>query len=140
MRKFLDMIPLMAIPIGIYAIIALFSGSSEGVDIFVTQLEKSSFYLPLPSGVSWGISGGVLIILLGLGILFFELIRGVANSPFAIVHHTLSVFLALVSFGLFLAVDSFGTSTFFVLVIMCILDMVGGVIVNIAESGFGNRD
>lgn len=140
MRRIFNVFPLMTIPIGLYAIIAILAGSSRGVDIFATELEKASFYLGLPSGASWGISGGTLMILLGLIILFYELIRGVANSRYAIVHHTLSVLLALGAMGAFLLFDSFGTSTFFILVIMCLLDMVGGVIVNIAEAGFGGRE
>lgn len=133
------MLPLMTIPIGLYAIIAILAGSSHGVDVFATQLEKPSFYVSLPSGASWGFSGGTLMVLLGLVILFYELIRGVANSRFAIIHHTLSVLLALGAMGAFLLFESFGTSTFFILVIMCLLDMIGGVIVNIAEAGFGGR-
>lgn len=141
MRRIFDVIPLMFIPIGIYSIIALLAGSTQGVDVFATQLEKSSIYMPLPSGISWGISGGTLIVALGLLILFYELIRGVANSPYAIVHHTLSVLLALSALGLFLVFDSFGTSTFFLLFIMCTLDMIGGVIVNIADASIrGGRD
>ena len=139
MRRFFDMVPLMSVPIGLYAILALIAAGSRGVDIFTTELERSTFFVPLPSGVPWGLSGGTLLVALGLVVFFFELVRGVAASRFAIIHHTLAVLLALSSIGAFLAFDSFSTSTFFLLTLMCTLDMIGGVIANIAEAGFGSR-
>lgn len=127
----------MTIPIGLYAILALVSAGSRGVDIFTSELERSSMIIQMPSGAPWGLSGGTLLVALGLVIFFFELIRGVASSRFAIIHHTLAVLLALSSIGAFMILDSFSTSTFFLLTIMCVLDMIGGVIANIAEAGFG---
>ena len=67
--------------------------------------------------------------------IFYETIRGVAASRYAIIHHTLSVLLALSCLGAFLVFDNFATSTFFILSLMCILDMVAGVIANIAQNG-----
>ncbi len=134
MRRFFEIFPLMSIPIGLYAIIAIVAGGSEGVDVFATKLERASFYMPLPSGAAWGVSAGTLLVGLGLIIFFIELSRGVGSSRYAIIHHTVAVLLSLASFGAFFVVESFGTSTFFLLVIMCVLDMVGGVIVNIAQS------
>jgi|GEM_PF-1341276 hypothetical protein len=134
MKRYFDTIPLMAIPICLYSILAAIAAGSRGVDVFTRELETASFTITMPSGAPWGISGGTLLVALGLVILFFELIRGVASSRFAIIHHTWAVLIALASLGAFMILDSFATSTFFLLSLMCILDMIGGIIVNIAEA------
>ena len=139
MKRYFDIIPLMTIPVLLYSVIAAVLAGSKGVDIFVRDLEQPAFYIPLPSDASWGVSGGTLLVALGLVILFFELIRGVANSELAIIHHTMAVLIALATLGSFLIFPAFGTSTFFLISIMCILDMIGGIIVNIAEASSRGR-
>jgi hypothetical protein len=125
LRRFFEMVPILAVPIFLYALFAL--ALSGGPLTFIT----------LPSGSPWSISGGDLLVLMGLIILFFELTRGVGVSPFAIVHHTLAVLLALSCLGAFIALDAFSTSSFFLLTVMCWLDMIGGVIFNIASASSG---
>ncbi len=137
MQRFYDMFPFMLLPVGIYSLFAGISSGSRGVDVFVENMEKSNFVLTMPSGAPWGVSGGDLLVAFSLIILFIELIRGVASSKFAIIHHTLAVLMALGSIVLFLSVESYATTTFFLIMIMCVLDMIGGIIVNIAESGGG---
>jgi hypothetical protein len=137
-RRLFEMVPLLAIPVALYALFALVSGGSSGADVFTDRIDRGQiFYLSLPSGAPWAVSGGTLLIVLALVILFFELTRGVGASRFAIVHHTLAVLLSLAGLGAFLVLDSFATSTFFILTLMCWLDMVAGVIFNIASSPMG---
>lgn len=135
MRRFFDLFPLLFIPVVIYAIFAIAGDTGNSVNTFSADLEKATMVITMPSHAPWGISGGDLLVTLGLLIFFYETIRGVAMSPFAIIHHTLSVLLALSSIGAFLLFEQFATSTFFFLTIMCVLDMIAGVIANIAQSG-----
>ena len=136
-RRFFEMVPLLAIPVLLYGLFALVLSGGQGPDTFAQGIEKGLIFITLPSGAPWAISGGDLLVLMGLIILFFELTRGVGVSRFAIVHHTLAVLLALGCAGAFLVLDAFSTSSFFFLMVMCWLDMVGGVIFNIASSGGG---
>jgi hypothetical protein len=136
-RRFFEMVPLLVIPVLLYGLFALVLSGAQGPDTFAQGIEKGLTFVTLPSGAPWAISGGDLLVLMALIILFFELTRGVGVSRFAIVHHTLAVLLALGCAGAFLAFDAFSTSSFFFLMIMCWLDMVGGVIFNIASSGGG---
>jgi hypothetical protein len=141
LRRFFEMVPLLAIPVLLYGLFAAALSSVPGPETFAQGIEKALFFLTLPSGSPWAVSGGDLLVLMGLIILFFELTRGVGVSRFAIVHHTLAVLLALGCAGAFLAIDAFSTSSFFFLTIMCWLDMLGGVIFNIAsavQSGKGS--
>jgi hypothetical protein len=136
-RRFFEMVPLLTIPVLLYGLFALVLSGGQGPDLFAQGIEKALSYVTLPSGSPWAISGGDLLVLMALIILFFELTRGVGVSRFAIVHHTLAVLLALGCAAAFLILDAFSTSSFFFLTIMCWLDMIGGVIFNIASSGQG---
>jgi hypothetical protein len=137
LRRFFEMVPLLAIPVLLYALFAAALSVGQGAETFAQGIEKSITYLTLPSGSPWAISGGDLLLLMALIILFFELTRGVGVSKFAIVHHTLAVLLALGCAGAFLILDAFSTSSFFFLTVMCWLDMIGGVIFNIASASSG---
>jgi hypothetical protein len=134
LRRFFEMVPLLAIPVLLYGLFALALSGGQGPETFAQGIEKGLTFITLPSGSPWAVSGGDLLLLMGLIILFFELTRGVGVSRFAIVHHTLAVLLALGCAGAFLAIDAFSTSSFFFLTIMCWLDMMGGVIFNIASA------
>jgi hypothetical protein len=138
-RRFFEMVPLLTIPVLLYALFALVLSGGQGADTFAQGIERALTFVTLPSGSPWAISGGDLLVLMALVILFFELTRGVGVSRFAIVHHTLAVLLALACAGAFLVLDAFSTSSFFLLMVMCWLDMVGGVIFNIASSGHGGN-
>jgi hypothetical protein len=134
LRRLFEMVPLLAIPILLYTVFALVLSGGQGPDSFAQGIEKGLIFITLPSGAPWAVSGGDLLVLMALIILFFELTRGVGVSRFAIVHHTLAVLLALGCAGAFLMSDAFSTSSFFLLMVMCWLDMVGGIIFNIASS------
>jgi hypothetical protein len=137
LRRIFEMVPILAVPVLLYGLFALVLSGGDGPDTFAISIEKGITFVTLPSGAPWAISGGDLLVLMGLVILFFELTRGVGVSRFAIVHHTLAVLLALGCAGAFLVLDAFSTSSFFFLMVMCWLDMIGGVIFNIASSGHG---
>lgn len=139
MRDTLSVLPLLAMPVGLYVLLAVLGGGS-GADVFVDTIQNSRVGLPLPSGTVWTVSGGDLLVGFGLMLLFAELIRGVGASRLGIIHHTLSVLLALASVGMFFALESFGTSAFFLLTMMCCLDAISGIIVNVAASGPPGRD
>jgi hypothetical protein len=134
MRNALSVLPLLALPVGLYVVLAII-GSAAGADVFVDGISNSKVAIPLPSGSNWAVSGGDLLILFGLLLLFAELIRGVGASRLGIIHHTLSVLLALACVGLFFAADAFATTAFFILTVMCCLDAISGIIVNVASSG-----
>ncbi|WP_108983486.1 hypothetical protein [Candidatus Phycosocius bacilliformis] len=139
LRRIFEMVPILTVPVVIYAFFAAITAATRGPDIFTQAMERGAFVLTMPSGAPWAVSGGDLLLMLGLFILFFELTRGVGVSRYAIIHHTLAVLLALCCAGAFLVFEAFATSTFFLLTLMCWLDMIGGVIFNIANAPSGGR-
>ena len=139
LRRIFEMVPILTIPVLIYALFGGVTASTRGPDVFTQSIEKGVFLLTMPSGAPWALSGGDLLLMMGLIILFFELTRGVGVSRYAIIHHTLAVLLALSCAGALLLFEAFATSTFFLLTLMCWLDMIGGVIFNIASAPSSGR-
>lgn len=135
MRRIFNIVPLMAIPVGLYVTLAVLSGGMRGADVFIRDLEAGQFPVPLPSGSVWMVSGGDMLVAFGLVILFYELIRGVGVGRYAMLHHTFSVVLTLFCFGGFVVFPTFATTTFFLLALMCLLDVIGGILVDMANSG-----
>jgi hypothetical protein len=140
LRKTFDVVPMLTIPVAIYALLAGFTGQTRGPDLFTEELEQGRWFITLPSGAPWAVSGGDVLAVSALMFLFFELTRGVGASRLAIVHHTLAVLLTLASIGAFLFVETFATTTFLLIALMCTLDMLGGIIMNIANADPGGPD
>jgi hypothetical protein len=140
LRKTFDVVPMLTIPVAIYALLAGMTSQTRGADLFTAELEAGRWFLTLPSGAPWAVSGGDVLAVCGLLFLFFELTRGVGASRLAIVHHTLAVLLTLGSIAAFLFVETFATTTFLMLTLMCVLDMLGGIIMNIADAEPGPGD
>ena len=107
LRRIFEMVPILTIPVLIYALFGGVTASTRGPDVFTQSIEKGVFVLTMPSGAPWALSGGDLLLMMGLIILFFELTRGVGVSRFAIIHHTLAVLLALSCAGAFLLFEAF---------------------------------
>jgi hypothetical protein len=135
MKRILIAAPLLVIPFLIYALIALTAGTG-GTD---ASLQGSLFSMPMLSGGRWVLRLGDLVLVVGLIALFIEILKAARTKNDALVNHSLSMILLLVMVIIFLIVPGFGTSVFFLLVIMCVLDVVAGPIVSIvaARRDFG---
>lgn len=135
MVRMLIFAPLLVLPILIYALVAMTAGSGGTY----ARLEAVLFAMPMLSGSRWTFTTGDLLLLIGLGTLFLEILKAARTKSDAIVNHSISMILLLVAVILFLIVPGFGTSVFFLLMIMCLLDVVAGPIVSIvaARRDFG---
>ncbi len=126
--------PLLAIPVVIYnffAITLMFGGKAAGAS---DAMNKAVFQVPMPRNAQWAVSGGDLIILLALVMLFFELLKATNNDKIAIINHSLSMVLFIICLVEFLLVPAFATSTFFLITVMTVLDVLAGFIVTIVAS------
>jgi hypothetical protein len=126
--------PLLAIPVVIYnffAITLIAGGKAAGAS---DAMNKAIMTVPMPRNAQWAISGGDLIILLALIMLFFELLKATNNNKIAIINHSLSMILFIIALVEFLLIPAFATSTFFLIVVMTVLDVLAGFIVTIVAS------
>lgn len=110
--------PLLLISFAIYNMVAfLWAGSSW---------TAAMFSLRLPSGAEWMISAGDLLIAFTLFLLFFEVIKAARNSARSIFDHVLSTLIFIGALVEFLLVKEAGTSTFMILLIIALVDVLGG--------------
>ena len=128
-------IPLLFIPVVIYAIVIGFGVlGSGGIAAAELALRDPLFTVPMVSGSGWTVGTGDLILFLSLILLFFELLKSTSSQKVAIINHALSMILFVVCLIEFLLLRGFATSTFFLILIMVLLDVLAGFIVTIVAS------
>jgi hypothetical protein len=126
--------PLLLVPVVLYALFACIQVLSDGGVHAYDNLIHAMVTIPMPRGQQWSVSLGDLFVLLGLFMLFFELIRATASNKTAIINHSLSMLVFVIALVAFLLFPGFQTSTFFLLTIMTLLDVLAGFIVTIVAS------
>lgn len=135
--------PLILFPVLIYNMIA-FSGSSEKVR---DHMDSKALSVPMASQetmtvggipaiehVQWLLTWGDVLVLLGLVLLFVELLKSTGTGTSAIFNHALSMLVFIICLVEFLLHPAFATSTFFLIMIMSLLDVLAGVIVTIVSA------
>lgn len=135
MLRILIVAPLLLIPIILYILISMSAGEAGTA----ARLDSNIFSMPMMSGGRWTFSLGDFVLLIGLVFLFIEILKAARTKSDAIVNHSLSMVLLLFCVIGFLALPGFGTSVFFLLMVMTLLDVVAGPIVSIvaARRDFG---
>lgn len=128
-------LPLLLIPVALYNIIILVGASGAvGTALADERLRDPIFAIPMASGAQWNVGAGDMILLLALILLFFELLKSTSSQKVAIVNHALSMILFVVCLVEFLLLKGFATSTFFLIVVMVMLDVLAGFIVTIISA------
>ena len=86
------------------------------------------------SGDVWKISLGDGLVALSLVLLFIEIIKATRTSRREILNHALSTLTLMGAVAEFAVVKGFGTSTFFLITLMCLFDVVAGYTVSIVTA------
>jgi hypothetical protein len=123
-------LPLLAIPVIIYNLIA-FTQDPAGAQ---GALTNPLFSIHMPTQASWAISLGDLLLGASLVVLFVELLKSTTSGKTAIINHSLSMILFVVCLIEFLLLPAFATSTFFLITLMVVLDVLAGFIVTIVSA------
>ncbi|MGF1475192.1 MAG: hypothetical protein ACFB6S_06460 [Geminicoccaceae bacterium] len=117
--------PLLVLVIGAYNLAAF-----AGADAF----DGSLMSIALLSGAVWEVSLGDLLIAVGLVLLYFEIFKATRTSTASIVDHVLSLVVFVVALLEFLVLPAFGTSAFFILLLMTLIDVIAGFTVTISTA------
>lgn len=132
-------IPLFAIPLVVYNLMML-TGDIQ------PALAAELFSVHLISGAHWVFTAHDAFVASGVLILYFEIFKSTRTGVSSVLDHTLSTLVFVVFLVEFLTVAGSGTSTFFVLGLMALLDVISGFTVSIVaarrdfginEPGFG---
>lgn len=129
-------IPLFLVPLVVYNLMMLSGGIQPAL---ATEL----FSVNLISGALWSFTAHDAFIATGVLILYFEIFKSTGTGAASVLDHTLSTLVFVVFLIEFLTVAGCGTSTFFVLGLMALLDVISGFTVSIVAArrdfGFNNQ-
>ena len=117
--------PLMALLIIVYNALVYLTG---------IDLTAPVFEVALVSGAIWTVSVNDIIVAAGLILLFLELIGATRTGASTIVNHALSMLVLLVALIEFIVLPQFGHSTFFLLVLLTLFDVIAGFTVTITAA------
>ena len=127
-------LPLLALPVLLYNLVALtLAGGFRGAGA-ADRLSARLFAIPMASHAAWAVSLGDLLLAGSLVVLFVELLKSTTSRQVAIVNHSLTMVLFIGCLVEFLLFPAFATSTFFLLSLMVLLDVLAGFIVTIVAS------
>jgi len=118
--------PLLLIPLAICNIIVFLM---PGV-VFVTPV----FTLSLMSGASWPVTLSDVLIALGILLLMFEVIKGARPGAKFFMDHLLSLMVFAGAAAEFVLLPQFGTSTYFLLTMLALVDFLCGIALRARRS------
>lgn len=137
-------LPLLSIPVGFYAVIALTAGinHTEAGPAILGALRAQLFGIPMISGVTWSMTVGEALLVMTLVMLSVELVKSTSSRSIAIMNHAVSMIVLLVCIILFILLANFATTTFFLITFMVLIDVLVGFMVTIisARRDFGVGD
>ena len=126
-------LPLMALPVLAYNLLALALGGLRAPDA-APRLAARIADIPMASRVAWPLSLGDLFVAGALVVLFVELLKAASSRHAAVINHSLSMVLFIGCLVEFLLFPAFATSTFFLITLMVLLDVLAGFIITLAAE------
>ena len=125
--------PLMALPVLAYNLLALALGGLKARDA-ADRLAVRLLDIPMASRAEWPLSLGDLFVAGSLVVLFVELLKAASSRRAAVINHSLSMVLFIGCLVEFLLFPAFATSTFFLITLMVLLDVLAGFIITLAAE------
>src|SRR5436305_7468787 len=119
--------PLLLIPLAICNIIVFLM---PGV-AFATPL----FTLTLMSAIAWPVTLSDVLIALGIVLLLFEIIKGARPGAKYFMDHLLSLVVFAGAAAEFVMLPQFGTSTYFLLALLALVDFLSGIALRARRGG-----
>jgi hypothetical protein len=123
---FLIGFPLLILPFAIYNMIAFLL---PGVG-WTEEIAK----IHMMSGADWTFTPGELLVAVGIIVLIFEMLKATRLSTRTIIDHGLSTVIFIGMIVEFLLVQQAATGTFFLLLVISFVDVVGGFTITIRTA------
>jgi hypothetical protein len=118
--------PLLLIPFAIYNMIVFLT---PGVG-----WSSTAFTVHMLSGADWSVTVGDILLVFSVLLLFFEILKATRFGTRSIIDHMLSLLLLIAMLAEFIIVAPAATSTFFLLMVMSFVDVVGGFSISIRTA------
>lgn len=122
--------PLLIFPLLVYNVLAftVFGGNPDGWG-------NALFSIPMVSGQPWELTAADLMLVVGLIVLFFEIVKSTQSGRASVLEHMLSTLVFILFLVEFLLVGACASSVFFILMVMALFDVVAGFTVSITSAG-----
>jgi len=123
-------IPLLVVPFVLYnmGLTGLFGGGDA-------PWGQVLFRLPMMSGGTFSMTLGDLMVMIGLLLLFVEIMKSTRTSNASVVDHLLSTFVFVAFLVEFLLLPGAAHSVFFTLMLISLVDVLAGFSVSIRSAG-----
>jgi hypothetical protein len=121
----LFIVPLLVLPMLFYMVTAATHGAL-GVNAY---LAEPAITVGMSGGGQWIITHGHMVTLLAIFCLFIEIVKSVRPSTMALIDNALSIGIFIICMVLFLLVPGYGTTEFFLIMLMALLDFMAGAVV-----------
>ena len=118
-------VPLLALVVAVYTALALVASGWLGTVLFS---------LPLLSGATLLFRGDDLLLVVSLFLLGIEISRATSSSSAAILNHVLSLLVSIVALIGFIVMPQLGNTTFFLILLMTLIDVIAGFTVTITAA------
>jgi len=127
-------LPLLVLPVAAYNLFILtLAGDFRASDAHA-RLTAPLFTLNTAGGGVWPVSCADVLLAAALGVMFIELVKSTASRRIALVNHGLSVLLFIGCLAELLLAPACATSTFFLITLMVLLDVLAGFIVTLPSA------
>ena len=123
---FLVGFPLLLVPFAVYNIVAFLMPGVAWAGVITS--------VHMVSGADWNMSAGDLLITFAALLLFGEVLKATRIGVRTVVDHGLSLILFLGMLVEFLLVPQAATSTFFLLLVLSFIDVLGGFAVTLRTA------
>jgi len=120
--RYIISFPTLAIVIAAYLLLA------SGGDMLI---DGDAYSMTLASGAEMTLRGGDFFVIAGLVALFLEMLKAARPGRASLLDHILSVATFVVALVCFLLVDYAGTATFFILMLMTLIDVIAGFAISL---------
>lgn len=125
---------LLRVPLFIIALIICNVIAINSPNILDRSTESYAFSMGMISGDMLKVYWADLLLLLGVIILYVELFKSTRSNVSSIIEHVLSMVVFIIFLIEFLVVKRFGNTTFFLLTMFSLLDVVGGFTISISTA------
>jgi hypothetical protein len=122
--------PLLVLPFAVYNIIEFIMPGATPSAFWAEVIAR----VKLASGETWELTAGDVFIAISILILFVELLKATRLTSRSIVDHLLSTVLFIIMIVEFLLVKQAASGTFFLLMVITFVDVVGGFSVTIRTA------
>ncbi len=97
-------------------------------------LDTQLFNIELLSKKAWSLNVSDVLIIFGILLLYIEIFKATRTSVASIIDHMLSLIVFVAFIILFLVLPQAGTSTFLILTVIAMIDVVAGFTITISSA------